>query len=97
MSAVGLVCRGDPEGWGPVSRIRPFDLTSCFEEAAVLSPVLAILVLSAAIASWIHRGCEVRHRSEKSVWVLRTKLVRATFCPDARTVTDGIYSMCSLP
>ncbi|KAI0731222.1 metal resistance protein YCF1 [Earliella scabrosa] len=75
MSAVGLVCRGDPEGWGPVSRIRPFDLTSCFEEAAVLSPVLAILVLSAAIASWIHRGCEVRHRSKKSVWVLRAKLL----------------------
>ncbi|RDX54318.1 metal resistance protein YCF1 [Lentinus brumalis] len=73
--SVVLACRGDPEGWGPVSRIRPFDLTSCFEEGAVLSPLLAIFVVSAVSACWLHRGHEIFERSRRSVWILRGKLL----------------------
>ena len=40
-----LSCHG-PEGWGPASRSRPFDLTPCFEEGAILSPLLSISFIS---------------------------------------------------
>lgn len=74
--SVTFACRGDPEGWGPVSRIRPFDLTSCFEEGAVLSPLLVGFLLSAVVACWIHRGREIHERYRRSVWILRAKVVR---------------------
>ena len=73
-------CRADPEGWGPVSQIRPFDLTSCFEEGAVFSPLLAAFLAVAILACWRHRRNEIRKRSKKSVWVLRAKLVRMRPC-----------------
>ncbi|KAI0763773.1 metal resistance protein YCF1 [Trametes elegans] len=69
-----LVCRGDPEGWAPASRIRPFDLTPCFEEGAVLSSLSALFILAAFISSWSIRSREVRQRSRRSIWVLRAKL-----------------------
>ncbi|KAH9000229.1 P-loop containing nucleoside triphosphate hydrolase protein [Lactarius akahatsu] len=35
------------EGWGPVSRLRPFDFTSCFEEGVLFSvPLGSLIVLS---------------------------------------------------
>ncbi|KAL1943159.1 hypothetical protein VTO73DRAFT_4830 [Trametes versicolor] len=68
-------CRGDPEGWTPASRIRPFDLTPCFEEGAVLSPLLAAFVLFAGASCWVIRSRDVRTRSRKSLWVLRSKLI----------------------
>ncbi|KAH9852113.1 metal resistance protein YCF1 [Lenzites betulinus] len=68
-------CRGDPEGWSPASRIRPFDLTPCFEEGAILSPLLALFVLSAGAVCCVRRSREARTRSKKSVWVLRAKLI----------------------
>ncbi|KAI0819664.1 metal resistance protein YCF1 [Trametes gibbosa] len=68
-------CRGDPEGWSPASHIRPFDLTPCFEEGAILSPLLALFVLSAGASCWVLRSRETRPRSKKSVWVLRAKLI----------------------
>ena len=74
MSAL-LTCRGDPEGWRPHSRIRPFDLTPCFEEGAVLSPLLALFAIAAVVACWAIRSQETRDRSRKSLWVLRAKLV----------------------
>lgn len=70
-----LACRADSEGWGPVSRIRPFDLTPCFEESAVLSPLFIVFVACAVVASAVRRGEELHKRSRKSVWVLRAKLV----------------------
>ncbi|RPD60042.1 metal resistance protein YCF1 [Lentinus tigrinus ALCF2SS1-7] len=73
--SIALACRGDPEGWGPVSRIRPFDLTSCFEEGAVLSPLLVIFLGSAVVACWTHRGREVLERRGRSIWILRAKLL----------------------
>ncbi|KAI0352362.1 metal resistance protein YCF1 [Trametes cingulata] len=70
-----LACRGDPEGWTPASRIRPFDLTPCFEEGAVLSPILVLFILCAGVSCWATRSREARARSRKSIWVLRAKLL----------------------
>lgn len=67
---------GNPEGWGPVSTARPFDLTPCFEEGILLSTVLVLFVIAAAFRCWALRGRESRPRCRKSVWVLRSKLVR---------------------
>lgn len=73
-----VVCLSDPdpEGWGPVSQIRPFDLTSCFEEVAVFSPLLILFLVLAIGACWRSQKLEVRERGRKSLWILRAKLVR---------------------
>ena len=48
-----VTCR-DPEGWGPVSRLRQFDLTPCFEEGVVLSSLLVVFaVLYGAISGGV--------------------------------------------
>ncbi|KAI0629229.1 metal resistance protein YCF1 [Trametes polyzona] len=74
MSAL-WTCRGDPEGWSPASRIRPFDLTPCFEEGAVLSPLLLAFLLCAGASCSSLRSREVRARSRRSLWALRAKLM----------------------
>ncbi len=84
-------CRGDPEGWGPVSRLRPFDLTSCFEEGAILSPLLTVLLISALVACYLHRRHDVQPRCRKSVWTLRTKLVRLLCCMHPPAITNLIH------
>lgn len=73
-----VACRNDTEGWGPLSRIRPFDLTSCFEEGAVFSPLLTLFLVLAVVACWRSRKLEALDRCRKSVWILRAKLVRSS-------------------
>ncbi|PIL25024.1 ATP-binding cassette transporter [Ganoderma sinense ZZ0214-1] len=70
-----VACLSDPEGWGPVSQIRPFDLTLCFEETTVFSPLLILFLVLVVGASWRSRKLEVRERGRKSLWVLRAKLL----------------------
>ncbi|KAI0675473.1 metal resistance protein YCF1 [Trametes maxima] len=72
-------CRGDPEGWSPVSRIRRFDLTPCFEEGAVLSSLLAVYVLATIASCWVVRSRELRERGRKSLWILRAKQACSPF------------------
>ncbi|TBU30707.1 metal resistance protein YCF1 [Dichomitus squalens] len=69
-----IACRADPEGWGPVSQIRAFDLTPCFEEAVIFSPFSVVFLVLAVLACWRHRHHEIRERCKKSIWVLRAKL-----------------------
>ena len=68
------VCR-DPEGWGPISSIRKFDLTFCFEEGALLAPILALWAVSSAARIYGLSSLEKKQRSRKSLWVLGIKLV----------------------
>lgn len=67
---------GDPyEGWGPASRLRPFDLTPCFEEGVLLSGLLVVYVVLGIFRCWALRGSEAFARSRVSVRVLRVKVV----------------------
>ncbi|PCH44281.1 multidrug resistance-associated ABC transporter [Wolfiporia cocos MD-104 SS10] len=65
----------NPEGWGPVSSSRDFDLTLCFEEGAVLSTVLVLFLALGIIKCSALRSLEDRTRGRKSVWILRAKLI----------------------
>lgn len=64
----------DDEGWVPVSRHRPFDLTSCFEEGIVLSSLSATLVIASLLISLHDCLKPPLARSLKSRWILRGKL-----------------------
>lgn len=70
-----LGCR-NLEGWGPVSQQRQFDLTPCFEEGGLQSTTLVLFFIFAAFRCWALGGLDSITRNKKSVWVLRSKLVR---------------------
>ena len=70
-----VTCR-DPEGWGPVSSLRQFDLTPCFEEGVVLSSPLVLFVVLAAFRVYAFRNLESHPRGRKSRLFLWAKLVR---------------------
>lgn len=67
-------CR-DPEGWGPKSGFRKFDLTPCFEEGVVLPLPLLLLVVVGTHRIYCLSSSEKQERSRKSVWLLRAKVV----------------------
>ena len=70
---------GDPfEGWGPVSHIRQFDLTPCFEEGIILSSLLVVFIAFAAFRCHALRSYDPYPRCRKSVHILRAKLVRGS-------------------
>ncbi|KDR65747.1 hypothetical protein GALMADRAFT_232908 [Galerina marginata CBS 339.88] len=65
----------DIEGWRPVSRLRDFDTTPCFEEGILLSGLLSVafaFCLLRSIALCLHGPFE---RSRRSTWILRAKLL----------------------
>lgn len=68
-------CR-DPEGWGPISRIRSFDTTPCFEEGVILPSILAGFTCFALLQIGILYTKPTRARSQKSCIILWAKLVR---------------------
>ena len=71
----------DAEGWGPVSPIRDFDLTPCFEEGILQSTLLVVLLAFGMFRTYSLTRLEDRKRSGKSRWLLNTKIVRfATSC-----------------
>ncbi|KAM6496895.1 metal resistance protein YCF1 [Amanita muscaria] len=61
-------CR-DPEGWGPVSPSRAFDVTPCFEEGVVLSPLLAGFTCLALLNTIVLYNKEPTKLSKKN-WIL---------------------------
>lgn len=69
----------DGEGWQPISRLRPFDFTRCFEEGFLLSPLLLLFILSSSIGVFRLVKADRKERSLKSIWLLRAKLVRIIF------------------
>ena len=68
-------CR-DPEGWGPISYIRPFDITPCFEEGVILSSILAGFTCLALAGTVNLYAKQPRPLSQKSRILLYAKLVR---------------------
>lgn len=80
-SAAADICHDPHEAWGPVSRLRPFDLTPCFEQGVVLSSILVIFTVFAVFRCYTLRHFDVFPRCRKSVLVLRSKLVRIPSLP----------------
>jgi hypothetical protein len=76
----GDLCR-HPEGWGPVSRLRPFDLTPCFEDAVLFSVPLGLLIALSLLRSWhLSRLSALRRTQKINTWLLWAKLVRVSAC-----------------
>ncbi|KZV64400.1 P-loop containing nucleoside triphosphate hydrolase protein [Peniophora sp. CONT] len=73
-----------PEGWGPVSHLRKFDLTPCFEQGVVLPTLLVILLAAGAVQVGLLRKEPARERkSRKNKWIHRAEelsLVLAIAC-----------------
>jgi ATP-binding cassette, subfamily C (CFTR/MRP), member 1 len=90
-----MACK-DPHGeqWGPVSRLRDFDLTPCFEEGFLLPGLLAVYIFLQLFRILVlNSQFENLERSRKSVWVLRAKLVRQSlFCADVTHFRNLTYS-----
>lgn len=67
---------GHREGWGPVSTLREFDLTPCFEEGIILSTLLVILLVASLFRLWGVKSRTANHTlTARSVSVLKAKLV----------------------
>lgn len=69
-------------GWGPVSSLRPFDFTPCFEQGVLIPICLIFLLIVGVPRVWIllrdkgdHAGESLRGR--KSWFMLQAKLVRS--------------------
>jgi hypothetical protein len=75
---------GAHEGWGPVSRLREFDLTPCFEEGILLSTLLVLLLVVSLFRLWATKPeiaeC-TRTLTTRSASVLKAKLVRSVVVP----------------
>lgn len=75
-STVDAACWDPYERWGPVSALRPFDVTRCFEEGVVLSSLLVLFIVSAFFRCYTARNLDVYHRCQKSRLILTAKVVR---------------------
>jgi hypothetical protein len=67
-------CR-DVEGFAPVSRLRDFDLTPCFEEGILNSSLLGVLLAWSVLSSLSLCLTDIQTRSTKSRVILAAKLV----------------------
>jgi ATP-binding cassette, subfamily C (CFTR/MRP), member 1 len=77
--SLGVLCHHH-EGWGPVSRLRPFDLTPCFEEAVLFSFPLAFLIVLGLFRAWyLFKRCALQRTQKINMWFLWIKLVRRPF------------------
>jgi hypothetical protein len=74
-----MVRCSDSEGWDTVSRIRPFDLTLCFEEGILLSSLFAVLSVGSLVYSLYSCTSPSKLLASKSKWLLFAKLVRHMF------------------
>ncbi|KAF8740000.1 hypothetical protein AX14_009122 [Amanita brunnescens Koide BX004] len=79
-------CR-DPEGWGPISRVRSFDTTLCFEEGVILPSILTGFICFALLQIGIFYSKPPRARSQKSYLLLWTKLALLLFAFAASVIT----------
>ena len=76
MSTCRTTYHGHHEGWGPVSTLREFDLTPCFEEGIILSTPLVVLLLVSLFRLWgITPKATNRTLTSRSTSVLKAKLV----------------------
>jgi len=72
---------GHHEGWGPVSKLREFDLTPCFEEGIVLSTLLVVLLAVSLFRLWGIKSKAAEYTlTTRSASVLKAKLVCSVVC-----------------
>ncbi|KAK0497158.1 P-loop containing nucleoside triphosphate hydrolase protein [Armillaria luteobubalina] len=92
-------CR-DTEGWNIVSRIRPFDLTLCFEEGILFSSLYALLLAIGAAKCLSLSSAQIsRKRSLKSRWILAVKILLLTlaFFLSVANLLYTVYAKISVP
>ena len=65
----------DLEGWGAVSRLRPFDTTPCYEEGILFSALSAAILAVSLARSLTLAPLESRHLSSWSRGILTVKIV----------------------
>jgi len=107
MATCRTTYHGHHEGWGPVSTLREFDLTPCFEEGIVLSNILLVLLVVSLFRLWQTKSVTAnRALTSGSASVLKAKLVCPcvmlpvptvnVFSPTA-DIPPGAYRSCSEP
>ncbi|KIK09066.1 hypothetical protein K443DRAFT_672103 [Laccaria amethystina LaAM-08-1] len=69
-----IVTCHNAEGWNPVSRIRAFDSTPCFEEGIILAALLGSLLVLGLVRVLTTRSHPQLNRSRNSQWLLWAKL-----------------------
>ncbi|KAG8892492.1 hypothetical protein FRB99_002688, partial [Tulasnella sp. 403] len=68
------------EGWGPVSKERPFDFTPCFEDGVLVGGPLAIILLGSVIRTFQLRSAQIQPKNAKTRHWLATKLFASFLC-----------------
>lgn len=81
MATCKTAYNGHHEGWGPVSRLREFDLTPCFEEGIVLSTLLVALLIISLFRLWGIKSEHIHTLTIRSTSVLNAKLVSPVVMP----------------
>ena len=93
MASCTSAYHGHREGWGPVSTLREFDLTPCFEEGIILPTLLVVLLLVSLSRLWRTRsGVVNRTLTSRSASVLTAKLVRSLLTLHGPLIPDDIPS-----
>lgn len=70
--------RGHHEGWGPVSTLREFDFTPCFEEGILLSTLYVVLFVVSLFRLWGIKSKTAGRAPTLTTWsalALRAKLI----------------------
>ena len=78
MTTCKIAYHGRHEGWGPVSALREFDLTPCFEEGILLSTLLVLLLVVSLFRLWRIKPDPVERintLTTRSASILKGKLV----------------------
>lgn len=88
MATCRTAYHGHLEGWGPVSTLREFDFTPCFEEGIVLSTLVVALLVLSLFRIWgikAEASERISTLTTRSASVLTIKLVRAIVVPPLLT------------
>ncbi|KAG8992893.1 hypothetical protein FRB94_011203 [Tulasnella sp. JGI-2019a] len=86
----------NPEGWGPISKHRQFDLTPCFENGVLLGGILTLVFLGSSLRTFQLRKTHIRHENVKTRKWLGAKMVVyslvtvLSFIIDARAVMASV-------
>ncbi|KAG8854878.1 hypothetical protein FRB96_007278 [Tulasnella sp. 330] len=62
------------EGWGPVSKLREFDFTPCFESSALLGGITALILFGSLLRTFQLRHSSIRPQNVKTRGWLVAKL-----------------------
>lgn len=69
----------DGDGWGPVSHVRDFDLTLCFEQGVLLPTLFGVLFVLGFARALVLTRDDALHHTARSRRILSAKLVSIEF------------------